>query len=61
MSLAAFTVPIQPHLSANRRVPFLRVYRRRGNPPLGEIGVSKGNDFSEFVPSGKAHPGRDLR
>ena len=38
MRLAAFTVHIKPRLSANGRVPFLRVYRSRGNPPLGGIG-----------------------
>jgi len=37
--LAAFTVHIKPRLSANGRVPFLRVYRRRGNPPLGMGGL----------------------
>ena len=29
-------------LNANGRVPFLRVYRRSGNPPLGRIGNSTG-------------------
>ena len=36
--LAAFTVHIKRRSSANGRVPFLRVYRRRGNSPPGGFG-----------------------
>ncbi len=36
--LAALTVHIKPRLSANGRVPFLRVYRSRGISSPGGIG-----------------------